>query len=60
MSKRNRGNHQEFEELRDLLDRSSAHFRAFSTDNSNDLLANEILSTTHLLLDCADAFVHRF
>ena len=46
--------------LRDLLDRSSAHFRAFSTDNSTGLLAQEILSTTHLLLGCADAFVHRF
>ena len=45
--------------LRDLLDPSSAHFRAFSTDNSNGLLANEILSTTHLLLGCADASVRR-
>ena len=39
--------------LRDLLDRSSAHFRAFSSDNSNGLVANENLSTTHIL-GCAD------
>ena len=54
MSKCNRGNRQEFEASSAIFwDRSSAHFRAFSSDNSNGLVANENLSTTHIL-GCAD------